>query len=152
MDGYLKDIRQAVGSMPIILNFAVACVFDGEGRVLLQARDKEQAKWGFPGGALDYGESFAEAAIRECREETGYQVEIGELIGVFDKYFASYPNGDAQTIVVAYVAKVLSGSQAIDGEETHALGWFGPDDMPKLFNQQHQDIYSQLQLSSSKSF
>ena len=130
--------------MPIILNFATVCVFDDEGKLLLQARDKEQTKWGFPGGALEYGESFEEAAVRECREETGYTVRIERLIGLYDTYFAQYPNGDAQTIVVAYLATRTDGEQVIDNKETFALRWFAPAEMPPLFNQQHQDIYHDI--------
>lgn len=144
MEGYLKDLRDAVGTMPVILNFAVVCVRDEKGRILLQARDKELTKWGFPGGALEYGESCTEAAVRECKEETGYDVEIGGYVGIFDKYFASYPNGDAQTIVVAYEAKIISGEQVVDEIETHALRWFATDEMPVLFNEQHQAIYDSL--------
>ena len=43
---------------------------------------------------MEIGESAAETAIREIKEETGYDVEINELIGVYTKYFQSYPNGD----------------------------------------------------------
>lgn len=144
MEGYLKDLRNAVGAMPVILNFGVVCVRDEQGRLLLQARDKELAKWGFPGGALEYGESYAEAAIRECKEETGYNVEISGYIGIFEKYFASYPNGDAQTIVAAYEARIISGKQVVDGIETHLLRWFADSEMPALFNEQHQAIYDSL--------
>lgn len=144
MDGYLKDLRTAVGTMPIILNFAVACVFDSQNRILLQARDKELTQWGFPGGALEYGESFAEAAVRECREETGYNVSIDKFLGIYDKYFSHYPNGDAQTIVAAYKATVKGGVEIIDNKETFALQWFEQGEVPQLFHQQHQDIYNDI--------
>lgn len=144
MEGYIKDIRNAVGSMPIILNFACICVLNDKGDVLLQARDAECTKWGFPGGALEHGESYTEAAIRECREETGYEVVIDSCLGIFDKYFASYPNGDAQTIVVAYTGHVTSGKVTIDNNETHDLRWFPVHDVPALFNEQHRAIHATL--------
>lgn len=147
MDGYLKDLRDAVGNMPIILNFAVACVVDEKNRVLLQARDPEKTKWGFPGGALNYGESFAEAAARECLEETGYRVDINSLIGLYDKSFASYPNGDAQTIVVAYRATLIGGEKIIDNHETFGVEWFDIDTAPELFNEQHRKILADLKLN-----
>lgn len=43
---------------------------------------------------MEIGESAAETAIREIKEETGYDMEINELIGVYTKYFQAYPNGD----------------------------------------------------------
>lgn len=103
---------------------------------------------GLPGGALKYGESFAEAALRECKEETGYTVNLGSYIGMYDKYFASYPNGDAQTIVVAYEATIMSGEKNIDNKETFGLRWFAAKDTPGLFNQQHQDIYNDARAMS----
>lgn len=144
MEGYIKDIRTAVGSMPIILNFAGVCICNDQGELLLQARDHAQTKWGFPGGALEYGESYMQAAIRECREETGYEVAIDDCLGVFDTYFAHYPNGDAQTIVVAYTGHITAGESVIDNKETYALRWFTPDKVPVLFNEQHQAIYAEF--------
>jgi ADP-ribose pyrophosphatase YjhB (NUDIX family) len=69
---YLRWLRQRVGHERIILNFAVCAVFDAAGRVLLQRRgDREKPVWGFPGGAVELGESMDEAAVREVREKTG---------------------------------------------------------------------------------
>lgn len=117
----------------------------------MQARDKELAKWGFPGGALEYGESYANAAIRECREETGYEIALDEFIGIFDEYFASYPNGNAQTIVVAYTGHIVSGEEFIDNKETYALKWFAADEMPALFNEQNQIIYKSIKANGGAS-
>lgn len=93
MANYIKEIRKKVGHDYIILNFAGGCVFNEEGKVLLQKRGDNEA-WGFPGGAMEIGESAEETAIREINEETGYIVEVGGLIGVYTKYFQTYPNGD----------------------------------------------------------
>ena len=43
--------------------------------------------WGFPGGAMEIGESVMETAIREIKEETGYDVEINELIECIQNIF-----------------------------------------------------------------
>src|SRR5262245_10785880 len=53
-------------------------VFDDQGRVLLiRARDlRHQPVWTLPKGALKPGESSADAALREVKEETGYQCEL----------------------------------------------------------------------------
>lgn len=63
-------------------------------------------------GAMEIGESAAETAIREIKEETGYDVEINELIGVYTKYFQSYPNGDkAQSIVMCFSCSIVGGDK-----------------------------------------
>ena len=60
---------------------------------------------------MEIGESVAETAIREIKE-TGYDVEINELIGVYTKYFQSYPNGDkAQSIVMFFSFSIVGGDK-----------------------------------------
>lgn len=67
---------------------------------------------GISGGAMEIGESAAETAIREIKEETGYDVEINELIGVYTKYFQTYPNGDrAQSIVIFFSCLIVGGEK-----------------------------------------
>ncbi len=89
---------------------------------------------------MEIGESAAETAIREIKEETGYDVEINELIGVYTKYFQSYPNGDkAQSIVIVFSCSIVGGEKRTDGDETLDLQFFPLDKMPPLFCKQHED-------------
>ena len=71
--------------MPRPLTPFVGCdVFlpDPAGRVLL-IRRRDNGFWALPGGCQDLGETPAECARRECREETGLEVQITRLLGVF---------------------------------------------------------------------
>lgn len=62
----------------------------------------------FFGGLVELGESLEEAAIREVKEESGYNVEITSLYGIYSKYFAIYSNGDeAQTVCTLFRAKIV---------------------------------------------
>jgi ADP-ribose pyrophosphatase YjhB (NUDIX family) len=58
-------------------------LLDDEGRVLLVLQNYGQRLWGIPGGAMEPGESPQEAAVREAREETGLEVELAHLVGVY---------------------------------------------------------------------
>ncbi|MCA0972095.1 NUDIX hydrolase [Halobacillus litoralis] len=139
MVDYIKWIRSKVGHDPIILNFAGGCVVNDQGEILLQKR-ADKGVWGFPGGALELGESVEEAVKREVQEETGLKVELTKLIGIYSKYFDEYPNGDqAQTIAYFFELKVLGGELSAHDKETIELQFFRPDDMPELVNQQHRD-------------
>ena len=66
-DNYIRRIRSKVGHDKIILTFAGGCIFNEKGEVLLQRRGNSN-KWGFPGGAIEIGETPQMAAIREAKE------------------------------------------------------------------------------------
>lgn len=139
---YIKWIRSKVGSEMIILNFAGAIIVNEAGQILLQRRRDKNA-WGFPGGAMELGESAEETAIREVKEETGLTIFIEKLIGVYTKYFDKYSNGDrAQTISFFYQGCISNGELISSNEESIELKFFNPDEMPDLFNQQHTDAFN----------
>ena len=141
MRDYIPWIREKVGHERIFLNVAGIVVFNDAGQVLLQKRSKQENLWGFPGGVMELGESAAETAIREVREETGLEVEIDALLGVYTKYYDEYPNGDqTQPIAIMFTGSVIGGELQIDGEETFDLQFFELNKVPELFNAQHNDI------------
>lgn len=57
---------------------ASAVVTDGEGRILLHRR-ADSGNWALPGGAMELGETLAGCAIREVREETGFDGDLPAL-------------------------------------------------------------------------
>lgn len=141
---YIQWIRSKVGHEKIILVFAGGCIRNEKGEILLQRRT-DSAKWGFPGGAIELGETPQMAAVREVKEETGLDVEVGELIGVYTECDMKYPNGDeAQSICMAYELKVVSGELCRDESETLELKYFSIEDMPELFCRQHQELWNDI--------
>ena len=55
----------------------------GEAREILLMKRSDNAHWGLPGGYVEPGESVEVATQREVREETGYEIEVGRLVGVY---------------------------------------------------------------------
>ena len=94
---------------------------------------------------VEAGESVSEAAAREVKEESGLEVEITSLFGVYSKYFAEYSNGDkAQPIVHIFKANVIGGELIDKNNETLELKYFDLSDVPELFCKQHRDILDDI--------
>ncbi len=141
---YIKWIRSKVGHEKIILVFAGGCIFNEKGQVLLQRRGDTNL-WGFPGGAIELGETPEKAAIRETKEETGLDVEVGKIIGVYTDSDMKYASGDeAHSIVIAYELNAVSGELFCDNVETKELKYFSLDEKPVLFCKQHEELWRDL--------
>ena len=142
---YIRWLRSKVGHEKIILVFSGGCVFDKDGKVLLQRRG-DSNNWGVPGGAIEIGETPEMAAIREVKEETGLDVKVSDLIGIYTDCDMEYPNGDnAHSILIAYELELISGQLKCDMFETVELKYFELDDMPELFCKQHEELKIDLQ-------
>lgn len=117
-----------------------AVVFDEHGRILLHHRT-DNGQWGLPGGSIETGESAEQSCIREVKEETGYDVAVTKLIGIYSHPSTTtitYPDGN----VVAYVALAfecrLLGGQATLNDESSAIDWFDPANLPEPFLANHR--------------
>lgn len=139
--GYIKMIRGLVGHTPIILNCAGGVLLNDKHEVLLNLRT-DTHNWSLPGGYLEYGESYAEAIIREYKEDSGLDVRVVRPLHLFDKGKIKYPNGDvAQTIAMLYLVEPVGGKILTAAtDETLALKFWPFDNLPPLLNQQTEDM------------
>lgn len=110
-----------------------AVVTDEDGRILLVNR-VDNGLWALPGGGMELGESIEDCAIREVREETGLDVEITGLIGVYTnpRHVIEYSDGEVrQQFSLCYATRLLGGTLAHDDESTD-LQWVHLTDIPAL--------------------
>ncbi|KRL98792.1 NUDIX hydrolase [Liquorilactobacillus satsumensis] len=141
MADYIKMIRGLVGHTPIILNTAAGVVLNAEHEVLLNLR-ADTHNWSLPGGFLEYGETYAQACVREVKEDSGLEVEVVRLLATFDEGTVAYPNGDvAQTITQLFLTKPVGGNLLeTKTNETLALEYFPFSQLPPLLNKQTEEM------------
>jgi ADP-ribose pyrophosphatase YjhB (NUDIX family) len=112
----------------------VVCLRDGA--VLLARLSGADPRWTLPGGGLDHGEDPRDGAIREVEEETGYLVELRQLLTVESfRWVVDRPDGpvDHQAICVIYTAEVAGGELRHEvGGSTDVAAWVQLDDVPSL--------------------
>lgn len=131
---YISWLRSLVGHAPLLVPAASACIYDDRGRILLQRR-RDNGLWGFCGGALNLGESAAQAIVREVREEIGLEVRPARLLGVYSQpVLNTYPNGDQTQPVVALFETVLVGGEPrLDETEVADLAYWPLDSLPPMW-------------------
>ncbi len=116
---------------------AVARREGGNGEILLIQR-ADNAHWGLPGGHVEPGESVAQAAAREVLEETGCEIEVGRLIGVYsdpERQTVESSSGEcSQYINLCFEGRVVGemGSPTTP-EETLNAGFYAPEALPEPF-------------------
>ena len=119
---------------------ADAVLFDDAGRILLQCR-ADFRKWGLPGGAIEVGETLAQAVLRELKEETGYDAEVVRLVGVYSnpsRTTVCYPSGDVvQYVSLTFECRIIGGTPRTNGESTE-MRWFGADELPADMMDDHR--------------
>ncbi len=128
-----------------------AVIFDETRTRALLTRRTDNGRWCVPGGAMEAGESAAEACIREVWEETGLRVRVKRLIGVYSNpdQLVIYPDGNkAHFVVLSFEAEIIDGELGLSNETTDA-GFFSVQDMESLpMHGNHKERVEDALLSS----
>ncbi|MDQ7809681.1 NUDIX domain-containing protein [Amycolatopsis sp. A133] len=110
-----------------------AFIQDDEGRILM-IRRTDNDLYSIPGGQLELGETLAEAAVREVREETGIECEVKEVIGLYSnpKHVIAYDDGEVrQEFSICFRAAPTSGTLRTSNESKEVT-WIPKDSLEKL--------------------
>jgi ADP-ribose pyrophosphatase YjhB (NUDIX family) len=103
-----------------------------ENKILLTQREDFET-WILPSGGVEDGESLAQAAIRETKEETGLDVELTRLVGVYSRLSNMSP-----VHAVLFTAKPNGGEIKCQPGETIAVEWFAFDEIPSPLSAGHK--------------
>ena len=140
---YIKKIRSMVGHESLIMTSASGALLNHDQYVLLQAR-ADTGDWGFPGGYMEYGESFSDTVKREFKEDAGFEITPVKLLKLQDQDFYTYPNGDqVQPVNAFYLVKLATQKHFnTKPDETVKVQYFDlAKEPPKFFNDQHSEMW-----------
>ena len=126
-----------------------AVIFDRQREKVLLTRREDNNQWCLPSGGMEPGESATEACIREVEEETGLQVAIKRLIGVYTTphELIVYRDGNKfQLVALCFEAKIRGGELRLSCETTE-YGYFSYQEIQELdlllnHRQRIKDAYS----------
>jgi 8-oxo-dGTP diphosphatase len=103
-----------------------AVIVAADGRLFLAKRGpkakNERGLWEFPGGAVEFGETLAEALKREMHEEFGIEIAVGALLDVVDHIL---PDEGQHWVSPSFICSIVSGEPVIqEPEKCSEIGWF----------------------------
>jgi 8-oxo-dGTP pyrophosphatase MutT (NUDIX family) len=113
---------------------------DSTGLLLLQRR-RDTGQWAIPMGRMEIGETPAQCALRETLEETGVEVEVTGLLGIYSDpgYIVAYDDhqdpakfGEVrQEFEITLLGRPVAGTPTVN-DEADAVRWVAPDDLDGL--------------------
>src|SRR5690606_25180778 len=106
-----------------------AAVFDDRGRLLFVREAMDQDRWTLPGGWADVNLTPAQNALKEVREESGYEARIVKLAAAWDRQRQGHPASLWSCLKVFCICEVAGGA-ARTIHETTAVAWFSQHEIP----------------------
>lgn len=134
MSKYYEELRAKIGQQ-LIFSPSVVGIIRNENNEILFVKEIGRTMWGFPAGAIEPGETPAQAVVREVYEETGLNVVPTSLLGVFggQAFRWTYPDGNqVEYINFVFACDVIGGTlRPVDGE-IGQYKYFPPASLPPL--------------------
>jgi len=112
-----------IGTPPRSADLAAFVLLIEDGRVLLVKQSYGLRLWALPGGMASPGESLEEAAVREVREETGLDVQVGGMVALADR---------GPLLLAVFAGAVRGGEMRPEPGEIEELRWFSLDDLASV--------------------
>lgn len=126
---YIADLfRQEAGYATPKIDVRAA-VFDTQGQVLMVREASDHGRWTLPGGWQDVHVSAAENAVKEVREESGYEARVIRLAAAWDRQRQGHPPSVFACLKLFFLCE-LTGGEARTSLETTEVAWFARDRIP----------------------
>ncbi len=113
---------------------SVVAAVRNDGGELLMIHRTDNGLWALPGGGHDIGESISQTVVREVREETGIEVAVTGLVGIYTdpKHVIAYDDGEVrQQFSICFTARPLGGTLT-NSSESREVAWIDPAKLDQL--------------------
>jgi 8-oxo-dGTP diphosphatase len=100
--------------------------------ILLVKQSYGDQYWSLPGGVVEYGESVDQAAVREVKEETGLDIRVKRVVGLYSK-------PDEQSLAITFEGEIIGGRLAPDNEVSDCQ-YFHFEDLPEARGHFYQRV------------
>ncbi len=131
-----EDMFNRLWKMKPFISTDTVVIKDDEVLLVRRAIEPFRDQWVLPGGLMDIGEKIEQTAVREVREETGFDVKLLKLIGVY-----SGPHRDPRgtTAAVCFLAEII-GKAGDHDHEISEVKFFPLDELPNRMGFDHRDM------------
>src|SRR5919197_2841369 len=118
--------------MNSLTSAVAAAITDSSGRVLLCQQNQGHRLWGLPGGKIRDGESPMHAVTRDVREETGLEIHVTDLVGIYQLTGDGCGEGLPDVLVYVFRAEIDSGEALVNSPGwIRRLTWGEPSELPE---------------------
>ncbi|KQY84095.1 NUDIX hydrolase [Paenibacillus sp. Root52] len=147
MSDYYQNLRDKIGNDLIFMPGVAGIIRNEQGEILFGRKHKEST-WGLIAGAIELGETPAQAMVREAMEETGLVIEPEKITGVYggEEQRFTYANGhQVEYITIIFECRIKSGQLSPDNDEMKELQFFPAHQLPPMVNKYPHHIFSSQQ-------
>lgn len=142
-----------VTDSPISIRVCAGVVVrDPHGDVLL-IRRSDDGSWALPGGAIEPGETWQRAAERECLEETGSEVRVTGIFGLYSDPATQvhrYPDGRVVQFVGVVFTAIVVAEHLVRDDEASEVGYFPLEELPQPIFAPDAPVIAQLRTGSTE--
>lgn len=110
-----------------------AIVRNAEGKILLERRS-DNGRWGLPSGVMEIGERIGEPIVREVKEETGLDIRVDYIVGVYTNphHLIAFSDGEVrQQFSLCFACTLLGGEIQVSAESLE-VAFFSPEEIEQL--------------------